>query len=89
MMQTEMLVKDALMNTVVDIDPSRIHHHAHLRNDLHVDSMGAIMLLIRLEETIDGFYVDPETCCSADLETVSSITDYIDRQLTRKNQIVH
>lgn len=39
------------------------------------------MLMMRLEESISGFFVEPETLQKDDLETVGSIIRYVACQL--------
>lgn len=89
MLNTEHLVKQALASTLnfSDVDSIRTNHH--LKRDLQLDSMSSLMFLMKLEETIDGFYVDPETLQMRDLETVSSVTDYINMQMLSGNSNVH
>lgn len=89
MLHTEILVKNALASTLNFSDIASIHNNHHLRNDLHLDSMGSLMFLMRLEETISGFCVDPETLQLKDLETVSSVVHYIDMQVSSKDDYVH
>ncbi len=59
-----------------------------LREDLHLDSMSSLMFLMKLEESISGFYVDPETLDPDDLESVSSVIRYVDMQvMSRENHV--
>ncbi len=89
MLHTEILVKNALASTLNFSDIASIKKDDHLRNDLHLDSMGSLMFLMKLEESIDGFTVDPETLQLEDLETVSSVVRYINMQLLSKDNHVH
>ncbi len=86
---TEILVKKALASALSFSNPESIDISSHLKNDLQLDSMSSLMFLMKLEETIDGFYVDPETLEMRDLETVSTIVNYIDMQLISKGTHVH
>ncbi|OGT26794.1 MAG: hypothetical protein A3I77_08280 [Gammaproteobacteria bacterium RIFCSPLOWO2_02_FULL_42_14] len=83
MLNTEILVKQALASALHYQDIESIHNEAHLRNDLQLDSMGSLMFLMKLEESIDGFYVDPETMHESDLETVNSVIGYVNSQTMR------
>lgn len=89
MMNTELLVKNALASTLNFSGIDHIQLQQRLREDLQFDSMSSLMFLMKLEETIDGFYVDPETLEMKDLETVSSVVKYIDMQLLSKDSHVH
>ena len=88
-LSTEMLVKNALASALSFSNIESINISSHLKNDLQLDSMSSLMFLMKLEETIDGFYVDPETLEMRDLETVSTIVKYIDMQLISKDSHVH
>ncbi len=54
-----------------------------LREDIGLDSITSLTFLIALEETIDGFIVDPDTLDMQDLECIQTINQYIERQLVR------
>ena len=51
-----------------------------LKDDLGLDSMSSLTFLMALEESIDGFVVDPETLEMSDLETVISMANYVMKQ---------
>ena len=89
MLNTEILVKKSLASTLNISDINLIQPNQRLRDDLQMDSMSSLMFLMKLEETISGFFVDPETLEMKDLETVSSISRYIDQQLLSKDNYVH
>lgn len=89
MLNTEQLVKNALASTLNFSDIASINENHHLKKDLQLDSMSSLMFLMKLEETIDGFYVDPETLQMQDLETVSSVVRYINMQMFSKESNVH
>jgi acyl carrier protein len=86
---TEVLVKNALASALNFSTIESIEINSHLKNDLQLDSMSSLMFLMKLEETIDGFFVDPETLEMRDLETVNTIVNYIDMQLVSKDSHVH
>lgn len=88
-LSTEVLVKNALASALSFSTIESIKTNSHLKNDLQLDSMSSLMFLMKLEETIDGFFVDPETLEMRDLETVSTIVNYIDMQLVSKDSHVH
>lgn len=85
MFSTEILVKDALATTLNLIDMTHINVNQRLWDDLRLDSASSLMFLMKFEELIEGFFVDPETLETKDLETVSSVIRYIDTQLLSKN----
>ena len=89
MLNTEQVVKNALASTLNFSDVENIKLSNHLHKDFQLDSMSTLMFLMRLEETIDGFYVDPETLEMRDLETVSSIVSYIEMQMLLSELTVH
>lgn len=87
MLNVEYLVKNTLAATLDFSDVASIHSNHHLKKDLKLDSMGSLMLLIKLEENIEGFYVDPETFQLRDLETVSSLVRYVNMQILNNNTV--
>ncbi|MCX7120547.1 MAG: acyl carrier protein [Gammaproteobacteria bacterium] len=89
MQNTEKLVKNALASTLHFLDTTSIHFDHTLKEDLQLDSMSSLMFLMKLEETIDNFLVDPETLEMRDLETVSSVINYVDMQLLSREKNVH
>ncbi len=89
MQNTEILVKSALASTLNFSNITSIHSTHHLKNDLQLDSMSSLMFLMKLEESIDGFYVDPETLQMQDLETVSSVVRYVNLQMMSRDSSVH
>jgi acyl carrier protein len=86
---TEQRVKNALVSALNLKNDRVISMQSYLKQDLQLDSMSSIMFLMRLEETIDGFFVDPETLEMRDLETVESIVRYVDMQLITNDSHVH
>lgn len=86
---TEKMVKNALVSALNLKDDHLISMESYLKQDLQLDSMSSIMFLMRLEETIHGFFVDPETLEMRDLETVKSVVKYVDMQLMTKISNVH
>ena len=89
MQSTEQLVINALASTLNFSNISSIESNHSLRDDLALDSMSSLMFLMKLEETIEGFYVDPETLEMSDLETVSSVSNYVTMQLLSRDINVH
>lgn len=87
MSHIELLVKEALASTLQIHDYTQIQSNQNLKRDLRLDSMSSLMFLMRLEENIDGFFVDPETLKNSDLETVDSVIQYVDMQLDIKNNV--
>ena len=89
MFNAEIKVKEALASALNFSDISTIESNHHLKKDLQLDSMSSLMFLMKLEESIHGFIVDPETLQMKDLETVSSIVKYVNLQLLTKEHHVH
>lgn len=78
------IIKDALIR-ILDLDKKKkIYPNTNLKEDLGLDSMSSLMFLMTLEESIDGFIVDPETLESHHLSTLDSITQYVMFQLSVK-----
>ncbi|EKD92336.1 MAG: hypothetical protein ACD_29C00054G0001 [uncultured bacterium] len=88
-MNIEHLVKTALVDTLHYKSVEEINIQDHLQNDLHLDSMGSLIFLMKLEDLIDGFRVDPEKLDSSDLETVSSVIQYINFHMIGESENVH
>lgn len=89
MLPIESQVKNALASTLNFSDISKIEANHRLRQDLHLDSMSSLMFLMKLEENIEGFLVDPETLQMSDLETFSSVVRYVNMQVLSKDSHVH
>lgn len=89
MLHTEIHVKKALASILNFSDENSITIDQRLREDLQLDSMSSLMFLMKLEENIQGFFVDPETLEMKDLETVSSIIQYVNLQLHGKENYAH
>ena len=70
-------VREILAELANISDPDSIQDDTSLRDDLGIDSMNSLMVLMRLEEAIPGFRVDPETIEASHLETLLSICMYI------------
>lgn len=76
-------IRSALVE-VLKLDPSvTISTDSKLKDDLGLDSMSLLTFLMQLEEKIEGFVVDPETLEIADLETVRTVTGYVEKQIQR------
>jgi acyl carrier protein len=75
------LVKSVLAQTINAISVNQINLDSKLKDDLGLDSMSSLTFLMGLEDSIPGFFVDPDTLESGHLETVKTIIDYIDQQL--------
>ena len=73
-------VREALAKTLNIALDDEIHVKAKLKEDLGLDSMSSLSFLLELEETIQGFSVDPDTLESSHLETVESIANYVIEQ---------
>ena len=80
-------VKIALAKTLNIKNEASIQPTDRLKEDLGLDSMSSLTFLMTLEETINGFVVDPDTLGVERLQTVGSITAYIEQQLTNQTFI--
>lgn len=89
MLSTEHIVKHALASTLHFSDIASINNNHRLREDLQLDSMSSLMFLMKLEENVEGFFVDPETLDMKDLATVSSVVRYVDSQILSQDSHVH
>lgn len=84
-MQIELIekVKLALSKALNSKSLENIYPETRLREDLGLDSMSSLTFLMALEESIDGFVVDPDTLDMSDLECVKTIMGYVKRQLVK------
>ena len=84
-MQLELLpiVKAALSKALHGQSVDHYPLLAKLKDDLGLDSMTSLTFLMALEDMIEGFIVDPETLEVNDLESIETITSYVERQLAR------
>lgn len=74
-------VTHALQKTLNTSAGTKMLPETRLKDDLGLDSMTSLTFLMALEETLEGFHVDPETLNMDDLDTIQSITTYIAKQL--------
>jgi acyl carrier protein len=79
------LIIAALAETLNIKDLNSIKLNANLKDDLGLDSMSSLTFLMRLEEAVPGFIVDPDTLDSQSFATIASITQYVDSQLINNN----
>jgi acyl carrier protein len=70
-------IKTVLMNTLNLSSIETIHGASKLKDDLGLDSMSSLTFLLALEDSINGFKVDPDTLEMEDLATLDSITNYV------------
>lgn len=70
-------IKDALKSTLNLNEETQLLLNTRLKEDLGLDSMSTLTFLIALEESIDGFIVDPDLLDIGDLETVASVEKYV------------
>ncbi len=64
------------------IDPAEIKLDSDLRNDLHIDSLGAVNLSLEIEVTYDIQITDEEL---AELKTVGNLLSIIEAKTTVKD----
>ena len=81
MQVTELKIINALSEVLKLPSHKNLTSEMNLREDLGLDSMTSLLFLMRLEETIEGFIIDPVTLDNEALQTVGSITDYVKQQL--------
>ena len=74
-------VKDALLKTLPLDSVEDIHLDARLKEDLGLDSMSSLTFLMALEDSFQGFVVNPETLNVEDLVRLSTIVDYISKEM--------
>lgn len=74
-------VKSALVEALNLSVDAEILTTSKLKEDLGLDSMSSLNFLMLLEESINGFFVDPDTLEMTDLETVETISRYVSSQL--------
>lgn len=79
-MNTEQIIeitKDALMDSIPNLEKSKIKIDSHLKNDLGIDSLSSMFFLTYLEDNIKGFEVNADTIEARHFNTLQTITDYI------------
>ncbi|MBD1584437.1 acyl carrier protein [Pseudoalteromonas sp. S16_S37] len=74
-------IKQVLVTIVKDEKVLDMDESATLKNDLGIDSMNSLVFLMKLEQELAGFKVDPETLEASHFETIGTISDYIFSQL--------
>lgn len=78
---------ESALREILKLDSSfKITDESKLKDDLGLDSMSLLTFLMQLEEMIDGFVVDPENLELSDLETVGTVTGYIDKQVKNRDK---
>ena len=81
------LVFSALAATLKIHDLQKITITDKLKEDLGLDSMTSLIFLMKLEETVPGFFIDPETLDSDALATVASVIEYVEARLNPERQV--
>lgn len=76
-------VKCALIKVLKLNQGTELLAQSKLKDDLGLDSMSTLSFLMILEESIDGFVIDPDTLDTNHLDTVDSVMSYISNQLAR------
>ena len=67
----------ALNNIVTVPDDITLTEDVSLRNDLGMDSLASLTFLMELEETIEGFNIDPERLEERHFESIRTMVDYV------------
>lgn len=76
-------IGEALMQTLSLNQDFQFEEHLKLKDDLGLDSMSSLTFLMALEDTIEGFEVDPDTLEMEHLETMDTIAEYVLQQVKR------
>jgi acyl carrier protein len=76
-------IKTALAQALNLSDSSKILPQTRLKEELKLDSMTSLTFLMALEESIPGFQVDPDTLTESALETVETVTQYVESSLKK------
>lgn len=74
-------IKLALSKALDGKSLDNISINAKLREDLGLDSMSSLTFLMTLEELIQGFSVDPETLEAKDLESIATVSSYVEARI--------
>lgn len=74
-------IETALSETLNLSGDTAITENTKLKDDLGLDSMSTLSFLMALEESVDGFVVDPDTLDADHLETVGTVMNYINTEL--------
>ena len=66
------------LRTTLNLSPATpVAAETKLKEDLGLDSMSTLTFLIALEESVDGFIVDPDSLDVEHLESVGSVHAYV------------
>lgn len=79
--QSDALVKTAMIKTLNLSSTESIQNHMELKNDLGMDSMAMLTLMMNLEHYIDGFHIDPNHFDDDDFFSVDTVIRYVELQL--------
>lgn len=77
------IIKDALMDSIPDLKKEQIQLDSHLKNDLGIDSLSSMFFLTYLEDNISGFEVNADTIEARHFNTLETIYDYIQSEITQ------
>lgn len=75
------LIKKSLVETLKLPVATPIPTDIVLRDDFGLDSMSSLSFLIKLENHIPGFIVNPETLEENDLDTIETVYAYIQKSI--------
>ncbi|MEZ8142110.1 hypothetical protein A1OO_19250 [Enterovibrio norvegicus FF-33] len=66
-----------LKSTITIPEDVELAENTSLRDDLGMDSLGSLTFLMELEESIDGFSIDPESLEERHFSSIGAMVDYI------------
>lgn len=71
------IIKDGLVDSIVNLNKETILVDSHLKNDLGIDSLSSMFFLTYLEDNIPGFEVNADTIEAKHFNTLQTIYDYV------------
>ncbi|WP_415721337.1 acyl carrier protein [Photobacterium ganghwense] len=66
-----------LKSTITVPEDIQLTENTSLRDDLGMDSLGSLTFLMELEESIDGFSINPESLEERHFSSIGAMVDYI------------
>ncbi|CZF80883.1 Acyl carrier protein [Grimontia celer] len=66
-----------LKSTITVPEDVQLTENTSLRDDLGMDSLGSLTFLMELEESIDGFSINPESLEERHFSSIGAMVDYI------------
>lgn len=66
-----------LKSTITIPEDVQLTENTSLRDDLGMDSLGSLTFLMELEESIEGFSINPENLEERHFSSIGAMVDYI------------